>query len=56
MRSGDSGVAAQKPVVFIDEDRVIEAELFYVFGNQCNLSSRVSLRVPRVRLHRLDWY
>src|ERR1700747_1964239 len=54
MRSEEPGVAAKKHALFIDEQWVMEAELFYVFSNQPNLSPRVSLCVPRVRLHRLD--
>src|SRR5262249_29063330 len=56
MRSGEPGMAAEEPVVFIDEGWVIEAELPHVFGNQCNLSRWMFLCVPRVRPHRLDWH
>jgi hypothetical protein len=32
MRSGEPPMTAKKYVVFVDQSRVIEPELFYVFG------------------------
>jgi addiction module HigA family antidote len=53
-RGGDSRVATDERVVFVNQDRVSDPEPPHVFRKQRNLVFRVLLGVPRIRFNRVN--